>query len=157
VKIIIGSRVKIDGTRCKDLHRGSGFDDRASILRNLECEGYSDIAGTVDQPDLTNAAEVREFFRCERPECVFFVAGKSGGIVADIKSPATLILNNLVTACNVIDNATFDTSKPDGVAAKLLDSSVLAAMGWVPQTSLWSGPEATYAWYLETIRGLSHG
>jgi GDP-L-fucose synthase len=40
---------------------------------------------------------------------------------------------------------TFDPSRPDGVARKLLDSSKLAGMGWRARTSLRAGLERTYA------------
>lgn len=50
----------------------------------------------------------------------------------------------------------FDISKPDGVPQKLLDSSVLLAMGWKPKTGLEEGLRRTYAWYLANA-GKRHG
>jgi GDP-L-fucose synthase len=47
----------------------------------------------------------------------------------------------------------FDTTKPDGVALKALDSSELLAMGWQPKTSLRAGLEKTYHWFIDTTRG----
>ncbi len=41
----------------------------------------------------------------------------------------------------------FDTSKPDGAPRKLLDISLLTAMGWKPQIALEDGIAATYAWF----------
>ena len=43
----------------------------------------------------------------------------------------------------------FDSSKPDGMPRKLLDSSGLLSMGWQPRTGLDEGLRKTYAWYLE--------
>jgi GDP-L-fucose synthase len=43
---------------------------------------------------------------------------------------------------------TFDPSRPDGVARKLLDSSKLASMGWRARTSLRAGLEQAYAAFL---------
>lgn len=40
----------------------------------------------------------------------------------------------------------WDTSRPDGVYRKDIDSRKLAAMGWAPKTSLHSGIQATYQW-----------
>jgi GDP-L-fucose synthase len=40
----------------------------------------------------------------------------------------------------------FDTSKPDGTPRKLLDTSRLAALGWVPSIGLDSGLRSTYDW-----------
>lgn len=43
----------------------------------------------------------------------------------------------------------WDTSKPDGTPRKLLDSSRMKALGWIPQTSLREGIQETYRWYLQ--------
>jgi GDP-L-fucose synthase len=45
----------------------------------------------------------------------------------------------------------FDRTKPDGTPRKLLDSSFLMSMGWVPRVDLESGLQSTYNWYLENI------
>jgi GDP-L-fucose synthase len=42
-----------------------------------------------------------------------------------------------------------DHSKPDGTPRKLLDTSKLGALGWLPKTGLKEGLEMTYRWYLE--------
>ena len=43
----------------------------------------------------------------------------------------------------------WDTSDPEGVREKLLDSSDLRGLGWFPFTSLRPGLEQTFAWFLE--------
>ncbi len=43
----------------------------------------------------------------------------------------------------------FDTSMPDGVSRKLLDSGRLAALSWKPRIPLTIGLARTYEWYLE--------
>ena len=43
----------------------------------------------------------------------------------------------------------FDSSKPDGSARKLIDVSRLSNMGWNYSTSLREGLEKTYEWYLK--------
>lgn len=45
----------------------------------------------------------------------------------------------------------FDEGKPDGTPRKLLDSSRINAMGWVPKITLREGIETTYQWFLEHI------
>ena len=50
----------------------------------------------------------------------------------------------------------WDTSKPDGTAKKLLDSSKLHQLGWRPQISLEDGLRATYTWYLKNISSNPH-
>jgi GDP-L-fucose synthase len=42
----------------------------------------------------------------------------------------------------------FDTSKPDGMPRKLLDSSRLLGLGWRPRIELADGIASTYAWFL---------
>ncbi len=41
----------------------------------------------------------------------------------------------------------FETSKPDGVMQKLLDSSKINALGWKPEMALKEGIKLTYDWY----------
>lgn len=42
----------------------------------------------------------------------------------------------------------YDTSKPDGMPVKVLDSSRLAALGWAPKVPFAEGLSRTYDWYL---------
>jgi GDP-L-fucose synthase len=44
---------------------------------------------------------------------------------------------------------TFDLTKPDGTPRKVLDVSKLSALGWHASTSLQTGLENTYRWFLE--------
>lgn len=41
----------------------------------------------------------------------------------------------------------FDTSKPDGAPRKLLDTSVVAGLGWKPSLTLSEGLKLTYEWF----------
>lgn len=45
----------------------------------------------------------------------------------------------------------YDTSKPDGMMQKLMDSSRMMSLGWKHKTSLKEGIEKTYLWYLEYV------
>jgi GDP-L-fucose synthase len=45
----------------------------------------------------------------------------------------------------------FDSTKPDGMPRKLLDSSRILAMGWRPRVSLDDGLVQTYQWYLRHV------
>lgn len=45
----------------------------------------------------------------------------------------------------------FDQTKPDGNPRKLLDSSILNNLGWLPKYSLDAGLELTYDWYLKNL------
>jgi GDP-L-fucose synthase len=46
----------------------------------------------------------------------------------------------------------FDTSRPDGMPRKLLDSTRVHALGWRAHTSLREGLARTYAWMLENAQ-----
>ena len=45
----------------------------------------------------------------------------------------------------------WDTSKPDGMPRKLLDTSRINELGWKPQITLRDGLTSTYQWYLENV------
>lgn len=45
----------------------------------------------------------------------------------------------------------FDTSMPDGMPRKLLDTSRMAELGWKPQIGLRQGIADAYRWYVENI------
>lgn len=46
----------------------------------------------------------------------------------------------------------WDTSGPEGAREKLLDSSEMRALGWLPPTDLRAGLEQTFRWFLEHWR-----
>ena len=78
----------------------------SAILRRLKKEGYENlVTRTRLELDLTCQASVHEFFKKERPDFVFFAAGKVGGIHANVASPAEFILDNLLIETNIIDAA----------------------------------------------------
>src|SRR4030042_5635468 len=76
------------------------------IVQGLENQGYTRLLGRKgEEPDLTDPFQVEGFFSDTHPEYVFLAAGKSGGIRANQKYPAELILDKLLTECNVIHSA----------------------------------------------------
>lgn len=48
----------------------------------------------------------------------------------------------------------WDTSKPDGMARKLLDVSLLAESGWIPQVELAAGITSTVQWYRNNVEAV---
>ena len=76
-----------------------------AIRRRLRDDGYENILGDPGNPSLINAREVQAFFSRTLPEYVFAIGGKSGGIGANQKLPADLMLDNLLVDCHVIDSA----------------------------------------------------
>jgi len=78
----------------------------SALLRQLERQGHRNLVGQPGHaPDLADGAQVDAFFARTKPEFVFFAAGKSGGIRANQKYPADLMIDNLLAACHVIQAA----------------------------------------------------
>jgi len=78
----------------------------SAIIRNLEKKGYSNLLlRTSSELNLTNQAEVNQFFEIEKPDYVFLAAAKVGGIHANDAYPADFIRDNLQIQTNVIDAA----------------------------------------------------
>jgi GDP-L-fucose synthase len=71
----------------------------AEIFSALEEQGYSRVSGGALSAD---SAPVDSFFAENHPEYVFVAAGKSGGIGANQRYPADLMMDNLVVVCDVI-------------------------------------------------------
>jgi GDP-L-fucose synthase len=78
----------------------------AGLVRHLKHQGYSTILTDPDGDNpLREATTVDKFFAEVRPQFVFLAAGKSGGINANQKYPAELMLDNLVIETNIISSA----------------------------------------------------
>ncbi len=112
----------------------------SALLRHFASQGYTNLVGAPpDEPNLCSAAAVDEFFRRTRPRYVIFAAGKSGGIQANRSFPADLMLDNLLSACHVID-----ASHRYGAKKLLYLASSCSYPKLCPQPmaveSLWSGP-----------------
>jgi GDP-L-fucose synthase len=75
----------------------------SSIMRSLEASGYSNLLiATRDQLDLRDQAAVNYWFRANRPEFVYLVAGTVGGILANSTRPAEFIYDNLMIHATVV-------------------------------------------------------
>ncbi len=84
----------------------------SAIIRNLEKNGYTNlILRTSKELDLTNQADVNQFFKTEKPDYVFLAAAKVGGIHANDTYPADFIRVNLQIQTNVIDAAYRNNTK----------------------------------------------
>lgn len=78
----------------------------AAVLRRLLNAGYTSIlAATRDEMDLRDQAAVNYWFRANRPEYVFLVAGTVGGIMANSTRPAEFIYDNMMIHATVVHAA----------------------------------------------------
>src|SRR5262245_13103700 len=78
----------------------------SAILRRLQAEGYHNLLhATRSQLDLRDQAAVNYWFRANRPEYVFLVAGTVGGIMANSTRPAEFIYDNMMIHATVVHSA----------------------------------------------------
>ena len=78
----------------------------SAILRRLEAKGFSQIlTATREQLDLRDQAAVNYWFRANRPDFVFLVAGTVGGILANSTRPAEFIYDNMMIHATVVHAA----------------------------------------------------
>ncbi len=75
----------------------------SAILRRLQAEGFHNVlSARRDQLDLRDQAAVNYWFRANRPDFVFLVAGTVGGIVANSTRPAEFLYDNLMIHATVV-------------------------------------------------------
>ena len=75
----------------------------SAVLRKLSAEGFSNVlVATRDQLDLRDQAAVNYWFKANRPEYVFLVAGTVGGIMANSTRPAEFIYDNMMIHATVV-------------------------------------------------------
>jgi GDP-L-fucose synthase len=78
----------------------------SAIVRHLLGEGYDNLlTATRDQLDLRDQAAVNYWFRANRPEVVFLVAGTVGGIMANSTRPAEFLYDNMMIHATVVHAA----------------------------------------------------
>lgn len=75
-----------------------------AIKKSLNADNYSHLINGRNF-NLTDRSAVQKFFKKNKPEYVFLVAQKSGGIIANIKQPADFIYENILIQTNIINGA----------------------------------------------------
>jgi GDP-L-fucose synthase len=78
----------------------------SAVLRRLASDGVRDVlTASRDQLDLRDQSAVRDWFRANRPDYVYLVAGTVGGIMANATRPAEFIYDNLMIHATVVQAA----------------------------------------------------
>ncbi len=78
----------------------------SAIVRRLKNDGFTNLLIVSHKDcDLRIQNQVSELFKQERPEYIFLVAAKVGGIHANITYPAEFIYDNLQIQTNVIHSS----------------------------------------------------
>ncbi len=102
-------------------------------------------------------APLREFMSVDdlADALVFLLRNYSGDRFVNVGSGREISIKAFVeTVADVVGYAgdlAFDTSRPDGMPRKMMDSTVLNNLGWQPRIGLKEGLAQAYAWYLENI------
>ncbi len=78
----------------------------SAIVRRLERAGFTNIlTASREQLDLRDQAAVNYWFKANRPELVYLVAGTVGGILANSTRPAEFIYDNMMIHATVVHSA----------------------------------------------------
>src|SRR5207248_7358854 len=78
----------------------------SAVVRRLENEGHETVlTATREQLDLRDQAAVNYWFKANRPEYVFLVAGTVGGILANSTRPAEFLYDNMMIHATVVHAA----------------------------------------------------
>jgi GDP-L-fucose synthase len=78
----------------------------SAVCRRLAGLGFGNVlVASRDQLDLRDQAAVNYWFRANRPEYVFLVAGTVGGILANSTRPAEFIYDNMMIHATVVHSA----------------------------------------------------
>ena len=78
----------------------------SAIIRRLRTAGFDNLmSATREQLDLRDQAAVNYWFRANRPEYVFLVAGTVGGILANSTRPAEFLYDNMMIHATVVHAA----------------------------------------------------
>src|SRR5260370_18996405 len=93
---LAGQRVFVAG------HRGMVG---SALLRRLARENCAILTAARSEVDLCRQAEAESLFARLRPQAVFLAAARVGGIVANDRSPASFLYDNLMIGANVIEAA----------------------------------------------------
>jgi len=99
----------------------------------------------------------REFLHVDdlADACLFLMHRYNGDELVNIGVGEDLTIKELALLIKDVvgfeGEVEFDSSKPDGMARKLLDVSRLTDLGWQAGIGLRQGSEATYRWYVENI------
>ncbi len=96
----------------------------SAVLRRLESAGFDNIlTATREQLDLRDQAAVNYWFRANRPEYVFLVAGTVGGILANSTRPAEFLYDNMMIHATVVHAAHLFGVRAAAVSGQLVHLS----------------------------------
>jgi GDP-L-fucose synthase len=126
---------------------GAGFLG-GQVIAELKAAGAADVSSVRSREvDLTDGPATRRLFERSRPDLVFHLAAKVGGIGANQRHPGTFFRDNLAMGFNVLEEA-----RRAGTAKVVVAGTICAYPKFAPvpfrEDDLWNGyPEETNAPY----------
>lgn len=77
-----------------------------ALVKKLREKGIENfLLPDIGELDLRDSKEVEKYFEINKPEIVFHLAARVGGIAANIAAPAEFLYDNLMMEWNVIESA----------------------------------------------------
>lgn len=143
---------------------GDHFDtERSHVAGALLHRLHVACVNGQSQVDLWGSGESRrDFIYADdlAAACVFMLENYDGSAPVNLVAPPDVSVHELARIIAGVvgyeGRLHFDSSRPQGAVIKVLDGSVIAAMGWKPATPLREGLEQTYRYYLRQ-RGVAVG
>jgi GDP-L-fucose synthase len=134
---------------------GDNFDLQSShVLPALMVKAHrAKLAGDASMTLWGSGQPRREFLYVDdlADACVFLMKTYSGEEHVNIGYGSDVTIRELAEtvaeAVGFKGTLTYDSTKPDGMPKKLLDSTKLNAMGWKPSVDLRTGIAKAYDWY----------
>lgn len=78
----------------------------SAMMKRLRADGYTNVVTrTHKELDLTRQSDVEAFFEAERPEYVFHIAAKTGGVMLNKQYPVEYLAEGTLIALNVLNAA----------------------------------------------------
>lgn len=116
------------------------------------------VSGAKEVVVWGTGSPLREFLHVDDlADAVVFMMEKYSGLVhINVGSGQEVTIKELAELVKEVvgfeGELVWDAAKPDGTPRKLMDSSKLADLGWVPKVSLKDGLVDTYKWYVEYLK-----
>ncbi|MCL7048410.1 hypothetical protein MKW94_017088 [Papaver nudicaule] len=116
------------------------------------------VSGAKEVVVWGTGSPLREFLHVDDlADAVVFMMEKYSGLVhINVGSGQEVTIKELAELVKEVvgfeGELVWDSTKPDGTPRKLMDSSKLADLGWVPKVSLKDGLVDTYKWYVEYLK-----
>ncbi|RZC69741.1 hypothetical protein C5167_032864 [Papaver somniferum] len=116
------------------------------------------VSGAKEVVVWGTGSPLREFLHVDdlADAVVFMMENYSGLVHINVGSGQEVTIKELAELVKEVvgfeGELVWDATKPDGTPRKLMDSSKLADLGWVPKVSLKDGLVDTYKWYVEYLK-----